>query len=230
MTAINWRATQQRLQAAGYDPQGIDNIAGGNTFAALIAHQAQRQPDATIRAIAGVAATMLPLFGWTADAERLAEFLAQAAHESAGFSAFTEKLNYSAERLMAVWPSRFPSLSIAAAYAGDPERLANFVYAGRMGNGSPESGDGWRYRGGGLLQHTGAAEYEKLRERLGFTPDDVRDPAKSVIAACDYLARARTHIFIDRGDWACSRKSVNGGTIGLAEVETRRLRSLKVLA
>jgi len=230
MTAINWRAVQQNLAKAGYDPNGIDGIAGKGTFTALFAHQARRQPDATLRAIGGVAAAVLPVFGWTADAERLAEFLAQTAHESGGFSAFEEKLNYSAERLMAVWPNRFSSLSIAAAYAGNPERLANFVYAGRMGNGPPESGDGWRNRGGGMLQHTGADEYAKLGERLGFTPDDVRDPAKSVIAACDYLARAKNQGFIDRGDWPGSRKSVNGGTLGLAEVATRRARTLMVLA
>jgi len=229
MTAINWRATQQKLMAAGYSPNGIDGIAGKGTFTALFAHQAQRHPDATLRAIGGVAAAMLPVFGWTADAERLAEFLAQTAHESGGFTAFSENMNYSAARLMQVWPTRFTTAAQAAAYANAPERLANYVYAGRMGNGGPETGDGWRNRGGGLLQHTGAAEYAKLRERLGFAPDDVRDPAKSVIAACDYFARAGTLGYIDRGDFRGSRKSVNGGHIGVDEVATRRARSLKVL-
>jgi predicted chitinase len=80
-----------------------------------------------------------------------------------------------------------------------------------------------------MLQHTGADEYRKLKDRLGFDPDDVRDPAKSLIAACDYLARAKTQTFIDRGDFIKSRQSVNGGTIGITEVTIRRTRSLTVL-
>lgn len=239
MTAINWRRTQTLLLGTGYDPNGVDGIAGKGTFTALFAHQARRQPDATLRAIGGVAAAVLPVFGWTADAERLAEFLAQTAHETGGFTSFAENMCYSAARIMQVWPSRFPTLASAQPYAWDPSdpdrediALANYVYGGRMGNekNGTDDDDGWDHRGGGMLQHTGAAEYEKLRERLGFTPDDVRDPAKSVIAACDYLARAKTQGFIDRGDWPGSRKSVNGGTLGLAEVATRRARTLMVLA
>lgn len=238
MTAIDVRAAQTKLKAAGYDPNGIDGIPGGGFFTALFAHQAQRQPDATLRAIGKTAAVILPLFGWTADANRLAEFLAETGNETGGYKAFQENMCYSAARLMQVWPSRFPTLAKAQPFAWDPSdpdrediALANYVYGGRMGNelNGTADDDGWDHRGGGMLQHTGAGEYQRLKDRLGYDPDDVRDPAKSVLAACDFMARARTISFIDRGDFAGARKSVNGGAIGLSEVATRRARSLKVL-
>ena len=78
---------------------------------------------------------------------RIAAFLAQVAHESSETTTLSENLNYSAVRLTQVWPQRFPSVVLAQAYAKNPEKLANFVYAGRGGNGNSASGDGWRYRG-----------------------------------------------------------------------------------
>ena len=90
--------------------------------------------------------------------KRLAAFLAQTAHESAGFTAVRENLNYSAQGLMKTWPARF-NQTTAAAYARQPEKIANKVYANRMGNGDEASGDGWRYRGRGLIQFTGKANY-----------------------------------------------------------------------
>ena len=92
--------------------------------------------------------------------ERAAGFLAQVAHESAEFQRLVERLSYSATRLMAVWPRRFPTLELARRYERQPERLASYVYANRIGNGDAASGDGWRFRGRGILQITGRGTTE----------------------------------------------------------------------
>src|SRR5690349_9637429 len=90
---------------------------------------------------------------------RQSAFLAQLAHESNGFKFVRENLNYSHEGLRKIFPKYFPDDASAVPYARQPEKIANRVYAGRMGNGSEASGDGWRYRGRGLIQVTGRANY-----------------------------------------------------------------------
>lgn len=236
--SINVRQTQINLKNAGFDPNGIDGIPGGGYYAALLAHNAQRQADDTIRAIGKVMATQIPLYGFDRSPVVLAEWIAETSNETGGFKAFQENMCYSAKRLMQVWPSRFPTLASAQPYAWDPSdpdrediALANYVYGSRMGNevNGTDDNDGWDHRGGGMLQHTGAGEYKRLKDRLGFDPDDVRNPAKSVIAACDFFSRAGTMSFVDRGDFRGARKSVNGGYIGVDEVATRRARSLQVI-
>lgn len=238
MTAINWKSAQLDLARVGQQPGVADGVPGPKTYTALLSHVAGRSADATIRAIAGVMAVQMPLYGFDQSAERLAEFAAETANETGGYKVFQENMCYSAKRLMQVWPSRFPTLASAQPYAWDPSdpdrediALANMVYGSRMGNeaNGTDDNDGWDHRGGGMLQHTGAAEYARLLARLGFTPDDVRDPAKSVIAACDYMVRANTMDFVDRGDFRGARRSVNGGYIGVDEVATRRARALQVL-
>ena len=94
---------------------------------------------------------------------RVAAALGQFSEESGGFSVMQESLNYSAQRLCVVWPNRFPNLVAAAPYANNPEALANLVYAGRMGNGDAASGDGWRFRGEGLIQLTGPRSRHEVR-------------------------------------------------------------------
>ena len=91
-------------------------------------------------------------------------FLAQCAHESAGFTRFHENLNYSAQGLMRTWPSRFPNLEAAAPYARNAEKTANHVYSNRLGNGNEASGDGWRYNGRGCIQLTGRENYRKATD------------------------------------------------------------------
>lgn len=100
---------------------------------------------------------------------KAAHFLAQLSHETGSLARLSENLNYkSAERLMKVWPSRFKTVESALPYVNNPERLANFVYAGRMGNGVPESGDGWRYRGAGAFQLTGKNNHLLCAEEFGI--------------------------------------------------------------
>src|SRR5437763_12142905 len=91
---------------------------------------------------------ILPTFGIDTP-KKIAHFLAQTSHESGGFMIAIENMNYTAKRLTQVWPKRFPTLEAAAPFAGNPQKLGNSVYANRMGNGSPASGDGFRFRGRG---------------------------------------------------------------------------------
>ena len=112
---------------------------------------------------------LLPLaepFGVNTDV-RWAAFIAQVGHESAHLTRLVENLSYGIRGLMQTWPARFPTEDVAKPYARNPERLANFVYRGRLGNGPMESGDGWRYRGRGLIQVTGKGNYEAMSKGLG---------------------------------------------------------------
>lgn len=106
----------------------------------------------------------------------IAHFLAQLGHETGYLARLTENLMYSTpERLMKVWPKRFPTVASAMPYVRNPEKLANFVYAGRMGNGVPESGDGWRYRGAGGFQITGKTNQLVCAQHFGITPAKIGD-------------------------------------------------------
>jgi putative chitinase len=163
---------------------------------------------------------------WGVDtAKRMAALVAQCAHESAGFTAFAEDLHYRTVRqLRAVWPSRFESLSDtdAQAYTRNPQRLANLVYSGRMGNGAPESDDGWRFRGRGLIQLTGRDNYSRLARSLGRPMDDgflrwVEQPEGAVTSALWFWSDARLGDLLERGGIDAVSKRVNGGRHGMLE-------------
>lgn len=238
MTTLDWHSVQVKLLARSFPPGPLDGLPGKTTYGALLGFTASRQPDAAIRSMGPQLAADLPQYGIDASARRLGEFLAETCHETAGYTRFEENLRYSARRLMAVWPSRFKTLAMAAPYAWDPSdpdrediSLADLVYGSRMGNqiNGTNDDDGWEHRGSGLLMHTGEAEYETLQKDIGYAPDDVRDPAKSVLAACDFWRRRDLNGFIDRGDYTGARKSINGGLIGLDQVTSLRVRALEVL-
>lgn len=107
--------------------------------------------------------------------QRLAFFMGQVLVESDDLTAFREGMNYSAERLMKVWPKRFPTLDIARQYERQPQKLANYVYANRMGNGGPDTNDGWNHRGAGWIQLTGKANQEACGTELGVPLDGIGD-------------------------------------------------------
>ena len=150
----------------------------------------------------------------------LASFIAQLAHESSEFTRLEENLNYRSSRLMAVWPRRFTSSEMAMSYAHNPERLANFVYANRMGNGTPESGDGWRYRGRGPIQLTGRSNYERCAEDTGMNivnePTRLLLPIEGITSAAWYWKVRDLDRFDDDEDARMETKIVNGGTHGVA--------------
>jgi putative chitinase len=151
--------------------------------------------------------------------ERQAAFIGQCAHESMNFTKLEENLNYSAEALMKTWPSRFPTLEVAQQYARNPEKIANKVYGGRMGNGTEETGDGWLYHGRGLIQLTGKDNYTLAGDALNMdflhSPDYVLVPKYAALTAGWYWNKRQLNKEADAKDYTGMTKKINGGTIGL---------------
>lgn len=150
---------------------------------------------------------------------RLAHWLGQLHHESAGFKQLVENLTYSAERLMQVWPARFTSLDQARTYAGNPEALAEKVYAGRLGNRF--LGDGWRYRGRGFIQITGRANYRRFGALTGLDlegdPDLAAGPRAAARVAGAYWRDLGLNALADQDDLEAVTRAINGGLTGLAD-------------
>ena len=165
--------------------------------------------------------------------ERVAGFLAQVGHESGGLRFTVENLNYRADALTRVWPSRFPP-GIAESYAMQPEKIANRAYADRMGNGNEASGDGWKYRGRGLIQLTGADNYADFslsadNEALS-DPDSVAEPELAALSAGWFWSRNGLNALADAKDIVGMTRRVNGGTNGLDDRQMRYSRLISVLA
>jgi len=162
---------------------------------------------------------------------RAAAALGQFSEESGGFSVMQENLRYSAQRLCEVWPSRFPSLKAAAPYAGNPEALANLVYAGRMGNGDAASGDGWRFRGEGLIELTGRELDTRFAAAFGMTLDAAMawllTPLGAATSACWYWSLRCLNPLADVWDITGITRLVNGGQTNL---QTRMILSNLALA
>ncbi|MBQ4805147.1 glycoside hydrolase family 19 protein [Aquimarina sp. MMG015] len=150
---------------------------------------------------------------------RKAYFLSQVTHESGGFKFVTENLNYSAKALYGVFRKYFPSLDTASAYARKPEKIANKVYANRMGNGPESSGDGWKYKGRGLIQLTGKSNYSELSKNTAqdFTsnPSIVSNPKWALTSACWYWQKRNINKYADEDDIHMVTKLINGGYNGL---------------
>ncbi len=152
---------------------------------------------------------------------RCAMFLAQTAHESGNFAATEENLNYSAKGLQGIFKKYFPTLESAQPYERKPERIANRVYGSRMGNGPEASGDGYRYRGRGVIQLTGKDNYSACGKALGMDllsePDQVKDNPVAVLSAGWFWDTRKLNTWADRDDVTTVTKKINGGTIGLAD-------------
>lgn len=153
--------------------------------------------------------------------KRVAAFLAQIAHESGGFNFVAENLNYSAKGLMTTFKKYFPNEALAKQYERKPEMIANRVYANRMNNGNEQSGDGWKFRGRGLIQLTGRANYTKFAEDLGISLDEtvayLETPAGAVSSAGWFWDNNNLNGYCDRDDFIGLTKRINGGTIGLED-------------
>jgi len=182
-------------------------------------------PDSVIAQIPDTAAK----FGITTPL-RLAHFLSQCSHESAGFKAVQENLNYSAKGLMGIFKKYFPTQTLAEQYQKNPQKIASKVYGGRMGNGDESTGEGYKYRGRGFLQTTGKENYTKFTKFIG--EDCVSNPD---LVATKYPLASAAFFFQSNGLWSiCDKgaddktvtlvtKKVNGGGIGL----TDRIRHFK---
>jgi putative chitinase len=151
----------------------------------------------------------------------VAAFLGQCAFESAGFRKFEEDLSYTAGRLCQVWPNRFPNAEAAETCAQKPEVLANRVYADRMGNGGPASGDGWRFRGRGLIQITGRAAYEQFAQTVAMTLDQATEHAATSRGAVDcatwFWSANRLNSLANIWSLDLITRKINGGLAGAAE-------------
>jgi putative chitinase len=188
--------------------------------------------DAALRAVAPhlkdteraawIAALAAPLHRSGITAPRcVAAFLGQCAVESAGFQALEEDLNYSASRLCQVWPNRFPTAETAEACALRPEALANRVYANRMGNGGEGSGDGWRFRGRGLIQITGRAAYQRFAKAMNLSLEQAVDHVGTRSGAADSAVWfwSANQLNSVANTWSIDllTRKINGGTEGAAE-------------
>jgi putative chitinase len=180
-------------------------------------------PHLTVNERAGwIAALTEPLLKAGITAPRcVAALFGQCAVESAGFRCMEEDLNYTAGRLCEVWPNRFPTAEAAAACALRPEALANRVYANRMGNGSEASGDGWRFRGRGLIQITGRAAYQNFARAMNMTLDQAVEHAATQAGAADSAAWfwSANRLNGPANTWSIDliTRKINGGTTGAAE-------------
>ena len=150
---------------------------------------------------------------------RQAAFIGQCGHECGNFKVLRENLNYRAATLMKLWPKRFPTLEVANQYAGQPKRIANKVYADRMGNRDEASGDGFRFSGKGCIQLTGHANYFHASKALGvdfvMDPELVATPKYAALTAGWFWSTHKCNQLADASNWVGLTKVINGGTIGL---------------
>jgi putative chitinase len=164
---------------------------------------------------------------------RISMFLAQVGHESAGMSVMEENLNYSAQGLNKIFPKYFIRAGREAnAYAKKPEKIANVVYASRMGNGPPESGDGYRYRGRGFIQLTGKSNYAAFAADMELSLEEVVPWLETAEGACWSAAwfwdSRELNKWADKGDVLTVTKKINGGTNGLEERKSNYTEALNI--
>jgi len=192
--------------------------------------QGNKEADAWYEAMCEV----LPL--WQINTvERVAGFIAQCAHESAGFKVLSENLNYSADGLNKIFPKYFKNAGRDAnAYARQPEKIANVVYSSRMGNGDEASGDGFRYRGRGLIQLTGKSNYSGFAKAMEMELDEVVDYIGTKKGALDSAAwfwdNNNINKFCDAHDIVGMTKKINGGTIGLEDRKKHFEHAIEILS
>lgn len=154
---------------------------------------------------------------------KVAMFLAQASHESGGFTRLTENLNYSAQGLANTWPNRYAANGkpndLANQIARNPEMIANYTYANRMGNGDRTTGDGWKYRGRGIFQLTGKINYVEFFKSINepVDPDKLTSIEYAVKSAIWYWNSRNISPVAELADVTKVTKLINGGTIGLAD-------------
>lgn len=174
-------------------------------------------------------ATLLRSYGINTS-KRKAMFFAQLDHES-GLKPIEENLNYSADRLLIVFPKYFTKNDVAE-FARNPQKIANRVYANRMGNGNQNSGDGWKYRGRGLIQLTGKNNYILLSKdvRVDYVanPDLLLNEPDAMIAACWFWQKNKLNEYADWGDVEGATRVINGGLNGLADRKKKYEQYLKV--
>ena len=167
--------------------------------------------------------------------ERMAGFLGQCIVESVHMQRVEEGLYYStASRLVFVFKSRIPTEGVAALYLRNPQRLANFVYSNRYGNGNEASGDGWKYRGRGLIQTTFKANYEDAEKDTGrpyvSQPDLLLQPSDAALAAVSFYVRKGCIAKADKQDWDGITSAVNPARLEAAKRKALSIKALQLLS
>ncbi len=180
-----------------------------------------RGPHAHIDAFVRDGERLLAQFSISGKTNRLHYFLAQIGHESGGLTITEESLYYRAERIMAVWPKRFPNIDLARQYERNPEKLANCVYSSRMGNGPEASGDGWGFRGRGYIQITGRDGYKNVGTISGLdlvgNPELATQPEHALLVACAFWQWKGLNSLCDTGTFEQVTRRINGGLNGLKD-------------
>jgi putative chitinase len=165
--------------------------------------------------------------------QRIAAFIAQCAHESGNFIFLSENLNYKAESLVKIFHKYFPTIESTNGYAKNPEKIANKIYANRMGNGDELSGDGFKYRGRGLIQLTGKTNYTWFAASLEISPEEAAQYTQTFEGAaqsgCWFWETNKLNQYADTGDILTMTKRINGGTIGLEDRKKHYAHALHVL-
>ena len=163
--------------------------------------------------------------------KRVAAFIAQVGHETGQLTRLVENLNYSADALRKTWPSRF-NAELASTAARKPEQIANIAYGNRMGNTA--AGDGWKYRGRGLIQITGKKNYGACGEALGLDliaqPELLEKPQHACMSAAWFWATSGLNTLADLGAFDTITQRINGGQNGAADRQAQYAKALKVLA
>ena len=166
--------------------------------------------------------------------DRIAAFLAQCAHESGGFVFIKENLNYRWASLRKTFPKYFPTDALAQQYEKQPERIANRVYANRMGNGGEESGDGYKFCGRGLIQVTGRDNYSWFAASLQISPEEASEYMETfegaAQSACWFWESNNLNQWADKQDIVTLTKRINGGTIGLEDRKKHYEHCLHILS
>lgn len=166
---------------------------------------------------------------------RVAGFIAQCGLESGDFTVLKENLNYSADGLNKIFPKYFKNAGRDAnEYARNPEKIANIVYANRLGNGDTASGDGWKYRGRGAIQLTGKSNYTEFAKSIGKTLEEtvtyLETMEGAIESACWFWKTRNINQTCDSDDIVLMTKKINGGTNGLEERTTRYNNNKKILS
>lgn len=165
--------------------------------------------------------------------QRIASFIAQCAHESGNFIFLSENLNYKAESLVKIFHKYFPTIESTNGYAKNPQKIANKIYANRMGNGDELSGDGYKYRGRGLIQLTGKTNYTWFAASLEISAEEAAEYTQTfegaAQSACWFWETNKLNQYADTGDILTMTKRINGGTIGLEDRKKHYAHALHVL-
>ena len=166
--------------------------------------------------------------------DRVAAFLAQCGHESLDFTVLQENLNYGAKGLLGLFKKYFPNEALAKEYERKPEKIANKIYANRLGNGPESSGDGWAHRGRGAIQLTGKLNYQAFANSIGLTLDDAVHYCETmdgaIESACWFWSKNKLNTIADKNDIVLLTKRINGGTIGLEDRKKHWEHNKEVLA